>query len=272
MAATHNIISTSLEVVTPETAEQWLAELNVKNRRFKPLAIAQYARDMGAGRWEITGEALKFSASGRLLDGQNRLAACVRAGVPFQTFIIRGISDESQRVMDTGKARTASDALQIGGYKHAAMVAAAAKLALAVEIGAKTRNYAPTHAEIEAFVEENPDIIEAAQFASSVYRRTDCPPSMVCYTTFTLARIDRDAAYDFWTAAADKVGLRAGDPVITLTNRFAEARRTRETIPQNGYLSMIYRAWNTRRAGKTMTFIRLNSPSGGGIIPIPEPR
>lgn len=44
-----------------------------------------------------------------------------------------------------------------------------------------------------------------------------------------------------------------------------------EVAPKRIYLSLIYRAWNARRSGKTMRFIRVNSPSGG-LVPIPEPR
>ena len=58
---------------------------------------------------------------------------------------------------------------------------------------------------------------------------------------------------------------------FALTNRFAEARRNRERMPKRVYLSLIYRAWNTRRDGKTMRFIRVNSPAGG-LVPVPEPK
>lgn len=192
----------SVVSVTPETAKRWLAR-NDNNRRMREATVLKYARDMAAGRWQITGESIKFDTDGRLLDGQQRLAAIARSGVTIQLVVMRGIPAAAQRVMDTGRARTSSDALTMQGEANS-------------------------------------------------------------------AQIDTQAAIAFWTSAADKVGLPAGDPVIALTNRFAEARRNREHLMKRTLLSLTYRAWNARRAGKTMRFIRVNSPAGG-LVPIPDP-
>lgn len=262
----------SVVAVSPETAQRWL-DRNDNNRRIRPATVAQYARDMANGRWQITGESVKFNEDGVLLDGQHRLAAIVKAGVTVQLVVMRGIPDAAQRVMDTGRARTASDALTMKGERHSSTLAASARLALGVIADEPDPGkYAPTHAEVEQFVTDNPDLRTAAEFASQVARRTDCPPAVVAYTFWAIARAsDAQRAADFWVAAADKVGLRAGDPVIALTNRFAEARRNRERLTKRIYLSLIFRAWNARRGGKTMRFIRVNSPAGG-LVPIPELR
>lgn len=128
-----------------------------------------------------------------------------------------------------------------------------------------------SHEEILACVEQNPDLVDAVAFTQTLARRTDCPASVVAFSYFTLARIAPQDAVDFWTSAADKVGLRPGDPVIAMTNRFAEARRNRERLTRRMYLSAIYRAWNYRRAGKPLRLMKINS-AAGGIIPIPEPK
>jgi hypothetical protein len=264
-------VSSTVMVITPDMARRWLTR-NVSNRKLKPLAIAKYARDMASGRWELTGEGIKFGADGNLKDGQNRLHACIKVNTPFITFVIRGVSDEAQRVMDTGVGRTAADSLTIAGEGHATAIASAAKLALSIAADAGDYDhFSPTHAEVEAFVNANPDIRTAAEFSTRVARKTDCPPSVVTYTTWVLSQINRDAAYDFWISAAEKVGLNAGDPVIAMTNRFAESRRNRERVPKRAYLSAIYRAWNARRRGQTLRIIKINS-AAGGLVPIPEPK
>lgn len=261
----------SVIAVSPETAGRWLSR-NENNRKIRALTVAKYARDMAAGDWRITGESVKFDEAGNLLDGQHRLAAIVKAGVTVRLIVMRGIPAEAQRVMDTGRGRTASDALRMKGNAHTSMLAAAAKLAIGVEMCAKDPGKADvTHAEVERFVSDNPLLITACEVASAVARKSDCPPAVVAYTWFVLAQINRPQATAFWTASAEKVGLSAGDPVIALTNRFAEARRNREVLTKRIYLSLIYRAWNARRAGKSMRFIRVNSPAGG-LVPIPEPR
>lgn len=257
--------------IDPDTAARWLKR-NPKNRKISSTDVATYARDMAAGNWLLTGEAIKFAPDGRLLDGQHRLLAIIKAGVTITMLVIRNVSEDAQSVMDTGKKRTASDALDIAGHKHTTNLAAAAKIGLALEADAADADrYSPTHSEIADWIDANPDIKYACEFARPIARRTDCPPAVVAYTFFVFARIDMFEAAQFWTGAADKVGLKPGDPVIALTNRFAEARRNRERLAKRTQISLVFRAWNTRRQGKTMRFIRVNSPTGG-LIPIPEPR
>lgn len=278
-AQPHNILpfpdsqpKVSVVPVTPKMARRWL-DRNDQNRNVRNATVTQYARDMANGRWQITGESIKFNSDGNLLDGQHRLAAIVKADVTIQLVVMHGIPNEAQRVMDTGRARTASDALSMKGEKHTSTIAAAVRIAIGMEADMPDPGkHAVTHAEVEQFLSDNPDLRQASEFASQVARRTDCPPAVVAYTFWQFSRIAGPAAAsDFWMAAADKVGLSAGDPVIALTNRFAESRRNRDQLTKRIQLSLIYRTWNARRAHKTMRFIRVNSPAGG-LVPIPELR
>ena len=257
--------------VTRDIAQRWLNR-NTRNRKVNQRKLRKYVRDMAAGNWHFTGDSMKFAPDGTLLDGQHRLLAIVETGATIPVLVVQNILDEAQKHMDTGAARTAADALSIRGEQHSSILAAAARLALgmAAELPDPGK-YDPTHAEIEKFVDENPSIHEAAQFASSVARRTDCPPALVAYSYWRMAQVDRADAASFWVAAADKVGLTAGDPVIAMTNRFAESRRNRERMSKRAYLSVIFRCWNYRRAGRPLRVAKVNSPTGG-LVPIPELR
>lgn len=262
--------SASVVFVTPDMAERWL-ESNTRNRKLNERTVKTYARDMGSGAWLLTGEGIKFSTEGVLLDGQHRLAAIVQTGVTVPMFVMRGVSADAQAVMDTGRKRTSSDDLSIRGEQNSSMLAATIKLALGVESNAPDPNkYEPTHTEIRDFLSAHPEIRAAVEFIKPLVRRTDCPPAVAAYTYWVLAKIDLFQAANFWVAAAEKVGLKPGDPVIALTNRFAETRRNRQTLPKLVYLSLIYRAWNARRKGQEMRMIRVNSASGG-VIPVPKP-
>src|SRR5215469_10043868 len=91
--------------ITPERAAK-LLESNTHNRGDKEKKVNQYAQDMLNGKWRLNGEAIKISKSGFIADGQNRLMACVKAGVAFETLIVFNVDDEAQEVMDTGAARS----------------------------------------------------------------------------------------------------------------------------------------------------------------------
>jgi hypothetical protein len=256
--------------IDPQTAARWLKR-NTKNRKLRRSDVDAYARDMLAGNWQMTGEAIKFAPDGTLLDGQHRLAAIVKSGVTVTLLVIRNVPATAQAAMDSGTKRTAADMLTLAEHKNATMLAAAARLAIQVERGDLGNNWAPTHAEVATYIDNNPGLVRAVELARAVARRVDCTPATVAYTWYVLAKIDPFEAANFWGSAADKVGLRAGDPVIALTNRFAEARRNRQPLTRTMQISAVYRAWNARRDGKSMRLVKIMSPSGGPI-PIPVPR
>lgn len=266
----HHKPTAGFVTVTPDTARNWLA-LNRKNRNLRKADLDRYKRDMLAGNWHLAGDPIRFSTDGSLLDGQHRLTAIAECGVTLPLLVVRGVQPEAQAVMDTGRRRTASDALAIEDKAHSSVLAATALLKLSYDLDKLDGRHEASHREILACVEANPGLESAAEFASQVARRTDCPPSVVAFTYYVFAQIDPTDAAEFWVAAANKVGLREGDPVIALTNRFAEARRNRERLTKRMFLSAIFRAWNYRRAGKPLRLVKISSPAGG-LIPIPEPR
>ena len=47
--------------------------------------------------------------------------------------------------------------------------------------------------------------------------------------------------------------------------------RSLAIIKESAALSAIYRAWNARRAGRTLRLLKISSPNGG-LVPIPEPK
>lgn len=260
---------TVMENVDPTTAAKWL-ERNVRNRHLRRSIVARYARDMAAGNWRVTGESIKFANNGDLLDGQHRLAAIVESGVTVGMFVTRNLDNDAQVAMDSGTRRTASDAFSLIGGKNTALATATARLALGMELALDGGKYNATHAEILTFIGANPDLRDAVDFAQAIFRRTDCLPTVVAYTTWRLARIDATEAERFWIDAADKVGLTPGDPVLALTNRLAEARRKRERVGHTELVSAVFRAWNARRDGATVR--RLPLTKNGEAVTMQDPR
>lgn len=260
--------------VTPELAEFWLTQ-NEANRSVRRAIWKAYARDMAAGAWKLTAEPIKISPSGKLLDGQHRLHAVVESGATVQMFVAYDVPEDAQAAMDSGSKRTAADALALRGDSQTSLVAATARIALGVAYSPDSiGRYTATHAEIMDWVDNYPDVFDAAAFISSIHNRIKgCRPSMAAYTLLMLSQIDHEQAYGFWSSVAEQVGDYPGDPVVALARRFSEAYRERESLSHSAQLSMIYRAWNSRRGAKPMRIVRVNSPgAAGGLIPVPVPR
>ena len=120
LPAQHNITIDDV-IIQPTTAAAWL-DKNVGNRKFRSTTVAKYARDMAAGEWQFTGDAIRFDETGSVIDGQHRLKACVKAGVPFRSLVIYNLKADTQDVIDGAITRKAADALTIGGFHHASHI------------------------------------------------------------------------------------------------------------------------------------------------------
>lgn len=261
----------SFVTVTPEMATRWLTR-NTRNRVLRKAEVARYKRDMAAGKWRLDGSPIRFAADGTLLDGQNRLTAIVESNVTLPLLVVRGVAAEAQAVMDTGRKRTAGDALAINGHRYYSQTASTAKLALQIQVGRHPNaagSFQPTHEEILAFVAAHPDVETACEFASTFAYKTDCRPTIVAYTYWVLRRIDSTAAAEFWVGVAEKAGLDKGSPILVLANRLAQARRSDESLSNQALLSMIYRAWNAYRDGRSLTY--LPTKRDDSLIAIPKP-
>lgn len=113
-------VTIGIETITPEVAEDMLYT-NIGNRDPKREAID---KAIANGEWTLNGATIVFDENGNLTDGQNRLMACIRTGVPIDTIVVRGIKRSAQITMDTGVKRKLVDYLKLAGYKNCTTVGA----------------------------------------------------------------------------------------------------------------------------------------------------
>ena len=100
--------------ITPEIAKELLKH-NVGNRKINQANVKRIAEDMIAGDYKLNGETIKIYEDGTLADGQHRLMACVLSGVPFETYIIKGIKKDVLPTIDAGKQRSLVESLNMIG-------------------------------------------------------------------------------------------------------------------------------------------------------------
>ena len=257
--------------VTPAVAKRWLAR-NVRNRPVGQLDVAKYARDMAAGNWKLTGEAIKFDTNGALADGQHRLMAVIKSGASIPMLIVRGVEPEAQNVMDSGRKRSVGDQLTLAGTKNATMIAAAARLALkepaAGFVTEQTSAHVPTNSEIVAFIEANPRIHRAAEIVGHYYPAFDVQPSALILAWMRLSEIDLEAAGVFFHSIANSATNGQGDPRLALIRRLANARRNKERLNSRDYLSLVFRTWDAWRRGRSVN--KFQTESRGSYVQPPK--
>lgn len=167
-----------LVLITPQLAAEWLG-MNVEiNRSVRNAKVASIARDIKNGAWRITHQAIAFDWEGKLIDGQHRLRAIVKSEIPTKVWVFRGLDPHCFTVIDSGCARTASDALKKHGIKNTTAVAAGVRLVLKHKKQHRTsrlhtKTFANSHTEIERYALDNFETCnEAAAFAASVNRES----------------------------------------------------------------------------------------------------
>jgi hypothetical protein len=265
--------SATFELVTPEMAERWL-ESNVHNRRFSSTRANNAASDMAAGRWMITGEAIKFDIFGHETDGQHRTEGILAAGVPVMTLVVRGLDPAAQEVMDSGARRTAGDALSLRGTTDAKEVASTVRRILQWEDGVRERRYrlgrnTVTTAEVIEWTEAHPHVLEVVS-RSRAATDVPIPQSVRGLLWWLFDQIDPAQTAEFFARLGDGVGLPEDHPILTLRNKLmAERSRSRVRVVETAYLEMTIRAWNAWREGRKLIRMQISSGKDFGV-PTPK--
>lgn len=272
-----------LETITPQMAESYLKTM-VPNRTLNQGKAVEYAIVMDEGGWSLNGETIKFNSSGQLFDGQHRLQACVLAGKSFQSYVVRGISDEKAfATVDVGKTRNHGDIFGIAGYPQANLASVAAMLiyryrnGLLMSSGTNARRWVKgsksilkkldhmpvksvdiTKAELLKFSEPFKDRLVAAVREAEKFRAGKMIATGTvagCYFLFSeKSEVD---ARRFFSDLVEGVGLSASDPVYWLRERLIANMGNIHKLQRGAILHLTFKAWNKRRAGEKVRTLKL---------------
>lgn len=249
-----------IETITPAIAERYLQK-NTENRRTRHTVISRYAKDMAAGRWELTGDPITFNVDGTLVQGQHRLLACIESGASFTSQVMRNASRGAYRVMDTGEKRNLADLLQHQGEQYCMELAAAIHLLWRWDNGQVRGTLQPTRSEALDWLEENPGIRDCFTLPTHVSDFMSKSQSASLFYRFR--QVDEDAAVAFFDQLASGEDLHRGDPILTLRtwflNRKKEARTLGSTHTSYGrtpMLAVVVKAWNGYITGSQVQALR----------------
>lgn len=183
--------------LTPEMAREFLE--NMKGQRTPHrVHVEQYARDMKSGAWVPNiSSPFCFGSDGRLLNGQHRCLAVIKAGVTIQVYAAYDVSPELFSVMDIGCNRSAADVLNIAGLtdKYYTLTAAIVRYLVILEkFGTVTKTVRVTPAQSLAFMQANKAEVDQAVLAAAQVRSISAPLGAVY---FHFARLNREKADRF---------------------------------------------------------------------------
>lgn len=110
-------LKAGIMTVTPEIASAWLGH-NEGNREIGNNLVAKYASDIVEGHFTLNPDAIAINERGNLCNGQHRLSAIVRSGIPVDCFVVLDfpVTKEDFLNFDSGKNRTIRDRIYLSGH------------------------------------------------------------------------------------------------------------------------------------------------------------
>jgi hypothetical protein len=254
-----NLPQATWETIDPQMARDLLAT-SPGNRSLRLDRVSRQASDMKNGRFLENGETIKIDAAGNLRDGHHRLHAIIQSGVTIRTLVVRGVSDEALRTVDSGSSRTPGDRLQMAGYKNTNTLAAALAWQARYERAdfyrlawkAKVRFFGE---DVLVAVERHPRMQHAADKAVSL--RTAGRLLTPAFLAFCIYNTPK--SMEFWlfldTGAGPLAVTQKSAPVL-LRERLNAVQQSKVRLLDDERAALVIKAHNAWRHGRQMAALR----------------
>jgi hypothetical protein len=258
----------SIMKVTPETAPSLLAMKRPGVRR-NQAAVAAYAQAMQSGEWVLNGMPLIVSRNGVLLDGVQRLYACIEAAVPFVTVLAENVSDDTVHTIDQQRRRSFTGVLETRGIPHPAAVANLLAKLIRYQDGTLTRGTStPPWSRMERVLEANRDELDTAVKFSFDHPARLLSEAIRTPLSFMGLQADRSAIRRLLDAIAHPERFRADEPGVMIRRRLVEGRADpARRVPVTTLFALCIKALNDTIQGThsdTYIWTDINQQGRGG--------
>jgi hypothetical protein len=262
-------VDTEIREISPLEAQTILGS-NTHNRGLVKKRVQQLAAAMQNGEWLFNGDAIRIGESGRLLDGQHRLAALIASETSQQFLVISGLPDSTQETMDSGAKRTVADSMRLRGEKDVNRLAAAVRMVLIFEKYGTMRTppLAPTTQQVLAYLDRHPGIRESSAAVRTIQKniRFASGPSGACH--YLMSLVDPAETDVFFTRLAQGSELSQRSPIHALRRRLTAPNNAHHP-PSHFQAALCIKAWTMWRLGEETDHIRY-APGGGTAEKFPQ--
>jgi len=205
-----------VEEVSPKKAAQWLRLIHRDQRKIRHNKVEMYASQMKRGLWRLIPEPIVFDVDGRVIQGQHRIHAQVKAGVTISYYVIRNAPNTPEDPFDRGATRNEEDR-----WKWARGIAPIIRQVGAMETGSPS---------IKRDMEDLPEIYQRnRQFIDAMHReffstkRTHMTTAVLGALVFAMP-IDPSFVVSFATSLKTGENLVRGNPIHTLREWILERK------------------------------------------------
>lgn len=258
-----------IQTITPEQAQAMLSR-NRDNRPMSQSDVKFYAAQMSSGQWRLTGDTIKISKTGDLLDGQHRLAAIVQYGRPVEIAVATDCEREIFEVLDTGRRRSAADVLAISGFQETTNLAAIARGVILFKAGISSKgsergnmSITVSNTDVLNFIEQNQVRVSNTMHASSSFYNRCKFLSRSEYGIFYFLFSEKSEvdATDFFEKFASGAGLQEDSPILKLRRKMEQNALSTKKITTFVRRFYILRAWAAFRKNERLSALVYNIDS-----------
>lgn len=248
--------------VTPDMAVAWLAD-NGHNRSLNRNRAATLAAAMRSGEWQVNGETIIISGTGKLLDGQHRLKAVTLFGRSVPMLVATGADDGAFKTIDTGRTRSSGDILSMSQIKNPTAVSATAKLIWQMMHGQPMTSVAPVSYLLKVY-ERFPSLEKWAIKTNGKGVNTIVPQSALLAGLVYLEDIAKKpaTARDFYEGVTEGANLSEGSPILALRNRVINVRASGGRLDAAFAWPTVAKAISYFERGEKVTKLRWTKSSG----------
>ena len=268
--------TTGLYRITAPIAERLLASEPTRQRHPTPARIDMYRRDILNERWSINGETIKLSDTDKLIDGQNRMMAVIRAdlakkGAFIDTWVIVGLDEHAAMMsIDTGKSRTLNDVLRLLDVKYLANVSSSLRIITAYEThNSLSRPNTSVRECIETFNHYDAVVMESCRRVWNHFKLYSRGSASFIHITGTLNH-QQEQAEQFLGSLQSGVNLNRNSPILTLREMLSNWQKARNyggrSVSWNDCLPYYIKAYNHFLKGEDAGVLTFSS----GVEPWPR--
>lgn len=239
-------MKSELKIITPKFAVE-LLKRNVGNRNVSRTTVDKLADDMVNGRWMINGETITYNKD-RLMDGQHRLLACVKAGIPITSWVVEGINSDVFGSIGDTKSRSGGDVLAISGHKYAAVKSTTLIILESYMTGKIVSPPSYSNSKIIELAAKYDGIGDSISLCQNTKRLI--PASQLSAMHYLFSKLDKVAADEFVDDLINGNNLDSYDGVYLLRERLVNNLYSKGKLHRRYIIALVIKAWNIRRRGK----------------------
>ena len=202
-------ISIAVELVTPEMATAWLAR-NTHNRALKESVCSKYINYIHSREWTVNGEGVIIDETDNLLDGQHRLEAICRSGIPIPLMVVYGVNKDAFSTLNTGVTRSLADLLHIHKEENEKTLAGMLRLIATDRQGGLPSGRGKSrwsNQALRAILMEHPECRQCVKFTLPLCKRGIHPPTAVAFVFWKISTKYPEEATPFFTRVLTQEGI-----------------------------------------------------------------